>query len=274
MNHFKDRNYLKHKLKFTQQKALSMRYDDSKKSQWLYYHLQIMQELGYFDDKLMKYCKGNWKYVSMRQAYIDISLKQYHYDEAIKALNHSIKLDKDDKELVIGYRYKLKDIYHTLGNNEEYKNQLMLLVTIDNPGNVEDFKELKALYDEAEWKDIREDILMILPDHCGIDKLYKEEKLYDRLLNIVINEEGLYKVFEFEDVLKDEYPQELLDKYRKELNKMAYRSATRDKYRTWVQYLRRMKDINGGEKVAQEIVDDWKVKYKNRPALMEELKRL
>ncbi len=55
MDHFKDRNYLKHKLKFTQQKALSMCYDDSKKTQWLYYHPQIMQELGYSDDKLMKY---------------------------------------------------------------------------------------------------------------------------------------------------------------------------------------------------------------------------
>ena len=54
-----------------------------------------------------------------------------------------------------------------------------------------------------------------------MDHLYKEGKLYDRLLDYVLKSPGLNYVFKYENILKDDYFQELLQKYTEELNKMA-----------------------------------------------------
>ena len=48
-----------------------------------------------------------------------------------------------------------------------------------------------------------------------MEKLYKEEKLYDRLLVYVLNSPGLYALQEYEKVLKKEYP-EIREKLWKE----------------------------------------------------------
>ncbi|MCD7892921.1 MAG: hypothetical protein LUG60_04385 [Erysipelotrichaceae bacterium] len=279
MDHFKEDKYLHQKLDFTKQEMENafrieeFGYYDYIYSKWSSDYYKVMIELNTSKEEIEQYYLEHYKDTKISQLYISYCIDLKQYNKAIAALNQSIEISKSNL-YVTDYRHQLKDIYHIIGNNEEYKKQLMLLVTINNPGDVDDFKELKALYDEKEWLEVREDIFMILSDDCHIDKLYKEEKLYNRLLDIVLNDEGLDMVFKYEDVLKDKYSKELLEKYTKELNEMAYYSASRDRYRQWVQYLRRMKKIDGGEKVAQQIADDWKVRYKNRPAMMDELGKL
>lgn len=55
---------------------------------------------------------------------------------------------------------------------------------------------------------------------------------------------------------------------------MAVRTSDRKNYAYLVSLLRKMKQIKGGSKLVEQIVGDWKVKYKNRPAMMEELRKL
>ncbi|MBB5265482.1 hypothetical protein HNP82_002628 [Catenibacillus scindens] len=74
-------------------------------------------------------------------------------------------------------------------------------------------------------------------------------------------------------MLKKDYPQQILEKYRSELNKMASYSGDRKKYRTLVSLLCSLK-IQGGGKIAAQIANDWRQLYKNRPAMMDELKKL
>ena len=45
-------------------------------------------------------------------------------------------------------------------------------------------------------------------------------------------------------------------------------------YRQWVQTLRHMREMPGGEKVVAEIVAAWRVQYKRRSAMMDELNEL
>lgn len=67
----------------------------------------------------------------------------------------------------------------------------------------------------------------MLPMYAHVERLYKEEKLYDRLLVYVLNSPGLYAVQEYEKVLKKEYPDQILDKYKKEVNKVSQYRWTR-----------------------------------------------
>lgn len=55
---------------------------------------------------------------------------------------------------------------------------------------------------------------------------------------------------------------------------MAVHTGDRKSYRQLVGLLRRMKGINGGSQMAKDIAEEWKSKYRNRRAMMEELGKL
>jgi len=141
-------------------------------------------------------------------------------------------------------------------------------------GNLEIFRELKKQYSPEEWVEKREEIFKKLPKHAHVEMLYEEEKLYDRLLERVIHSPGLHALQSYGNVLAQEYPEQILKKNMDEVNQMALYSSDRKKYQEMVALLRRMKKIKGGPKVVEGIVAQWTVKYKNRPAMMDDLRKL
>ena len=113
-----------------------------------------------------------------------------------------------------------------------------------------------------------------LPSYAHVERLYEEEKLYNRLLAHVLQSRGLQELWRYEKVLVGEYPAQVLSKYADEVNQMARHTANRSRYQEWVGILRRMKKIEGGEKKVKEIVEFWEREYRGRTAMMEELKKL
>ena len=75
-------------------------------------------------------------------------------------------------------------------------------------------------------------------------------------------------------LLKDEYPEQLLHMYRVAVEKEVEDARSRSYYRQLVRDLRAMKRIGGGDKVVDEIIKKWKVQYKNRTAMMDELSKI
>ena len=280
MEQFKSEKYLKDKLLYTENKVIlekqkpeswTTNYNVEK---WASNHIKIMEELKFSFDDIDKYCKENWKYSRIREYYISTCINKKQYNQAIKVLKESLKLDADKLGLVKEHSLKLKELYKLTKNNEAYKQQLWQLVTKDNPGDLNNFNELKSLYSKEEWQNVREKIFVALPKYSYIDHLYKEEKLYDRLLDYVLKSPGLNYVFKYENILKDDYSQELLQKYTDELNKMVTYTANRKKYKEWVMILRKMTKLKDGDKAVQDIVKNWKIMYSKRKAMMEELERL
>ena len=70
------------------------------------------------------------------------------------------------------------------------------------------------------------------------------------------------------------YPKALLHKYEIEVKQMASHTSNRNKYREIVYILNRMQKYPGGEEKVDEIRNDWEVRYKNRRAMMDELRKL
>ena len=77
-----------------------------------------------------------------------------------------------------------------------------------------------------------------------------------------------------ENVLIKEYKEQILQKYKEEVNSMASFTSDRKRYQQLVAILRRMNKIKGGIEIVDDIVKEWRIKYKNRPAMMDELSRL
>ncbi len=279
MSRFSGREYLEEKLAYTRQKAQEEKRDADSwtaryhTQKWAMYHIRLLEEAGTSGQEILSYCKEHWDCAKVREYYIDKCVEHKDYNQAIAALKESLVMDAGMPGLARQFSIRLKEVYHISGRQEEYKQQLWQLVTKDNAGSLEDFREFKSLYTEQEWAQVREKLFSALPAGAHVEQFYQEEALYDRLLDFVLQAKGLYAVQQYEGVLKKHYPQQLLQKYADELKEMASLAADRRRYQEWASMLRRMLQIEGGQEKVSEIVEEWRVLYKNRPAMMEELKQ-
>ncbi len=280
MQHFCNAPYLDAMLEFTQRKVQEAqeRADswsaDYQASKWALRHIRLMEENGMDSGQIRAYCKGHWKYTDIRKYDICQCIRQGNTDEAIAVLEESLTLDTDKPGVVRDFSSQLKELYQKSGRVEDYKKQLWNLVSKDNAGNIEDFRELKSLYNSGEWEQVREELFRSLPAQAHVERLYLEEGLYGRLLDYVLKSNGFYALREYEAVLAPLYPKEVLQKYAKELQKTVRIAADRARYKEWVSILRRMKKIKGGEEAVEEIANSWRAQYRNRPAMMSELDKL
>ena len=102
-------------------------------------------------------------------------------------------------------------------------------------------------------------------------QLYYEEKLYGRQMTELEKEGSTFYIKEYEDVLIKLYPKRVLKLYANYLNHEATGAAKHSTYSYWAAELRHMLTIEGGYEVVSEILADWRERYKNRPAMMQEL---
>ncbi len=280
MEEFKEPEYEQDKLSFMEEMIEKAEKKDSGWSRdyavgkWTVTYLKTLEEKNAPEDQLEEICKKYWNNSGVRRYYIDRYFEKKEYDRVLQVLDESIELDKAYRGQVLEYNQKKKEIYRLQGNKSAYIEQLWKLVLEQSAGDLDIYKELKAQYSEKEWLIKREELFKKLPANAHIDRLYKEEKLYDRLLAYVLKSSGLYAVQSYENVLKKEYPKQILSKYQGEVNKMASCTGNRKHYADLVALLRRMKRIKGGSEIVETIVEEWKIKYRNRPAMMDELSKL
>lgn len=280
MGEFEEKEYEQAKLDFIEDMIARSERKDSDWSRdygvgkWAVRYLEMLQEKKASDEQIEEVCKRYWKNSSVRRYYVDICMKKKEYDHVLQILDECILLDKQYRGLISEYSEKKKEIYLLQGNKSAYIEQLWKLVLEHEAGDLELYRELKKQYTADEWLVKREEIFGKLPAYAHVEKLYKEEKLYDRLLVYVLNSPGLYALQEYEKVLKKEYPEQILNKYNDEVSKMAVHTSDRKNYTHLVSLLRKMQQIKGGSKLVEQIVVEWKIKYKNRPAMMDELRKL
>ena len=134
------------------------------------------------------------------------------------------------------------------------------------------YNELKLQYTEQEWIREREKVFLCFNNY-GQAQLLCEEKLYDRLWELLKNTD-LHTVLGYEDVLLPKYAAEILQKYSDYLNHAAVQASGRKAYQEWARLLKRMRKIDGGKDLSRQIVSEWRIRYKNRRAMMDELKGL
>ena len=280
MEEFEEKEFAQAKLEFVESMIERSEKKESDWSRsyavgkWAVRYLEMLKVQKASKEQIEEICKRYWNNSSVRRYYIEMYMKKKDYNRVLQVLDESILLDKEYKGLISEYSEKKKEIYRLLGNKNAYLEQLWKLVLEHEPGDLELYRELKKQYSTEEWLVKREEVFKKLPTYANVERLYKEEKLYDRLLGYVLSSPGLYALQEYESVLKKEYPKQILDKYKDEVNKMAVHTSDRKHYSYLVSLLRKMQDIKGGIKLVEIIVGEWKVKYRNRPAMMDELRKL
>jgi len=101
-----------------------------------------------------------------------------------------------------------------------------------------------------------------------------EEGLWPRLLEAVTSSGSLRILDSYEKYLKELYPDELLQSYSALLDEAAGQVSDREGYRWLAPYLGKLCDYPKGVEEAERLAADWRVRYKRRRAMMEELKNV
>lgn len=279
-SNFKEENFMLEKLKAVLVlKERSDRIDtynlyNYRRDKWAIKYLELLEELEVDQVFIDDYIENNLNNRTIRQKLIDKSINNKDYKRAITVLKEGKVLNGANLRFVLDYSLQLKDLYLVVNDTNAYANELGLLLIEYIPGDLDTFIELKKLYSKQQWETVREQIFKKLENSDKLGRLYVEEKLYARLLSIIINSESLNILSTFEEYLIPLYSKELLDLYECLLEKKAIPTLGRSQYQGIIFYLRKMKKYPNGDERVEKLVSNWRVKYKVRRAMMEELDKV
>ena len=271
---FNEKKYIPDILSFIDSKIEEMNNDSYHysytKESLLLRRLRIMYNNEYSFEEILDYCKKNWTCTGIRKWLANVYEERKEYEKAISIYEEILTLEKEHQGNIYDYKISLKELYRNTGDREKYIKILWELVGKRN--NLKLYRELKACYTESEWIQKREDVFSAVSGYTCAE-FFREEKLYDRLREYIADW-PFEQYREFSDTLGKIYPDDVLDKYEDSLNNMALSTANRKTYQGWVSILKSMDRFDGGHERAAKIINEWKIKYKRRSALIDELKKL
>lgn len=218
--------------------------------------------------------KKYWECGSIRMDCVYTCINNEEYDEALDYIDKCIDLDYENQALMKRNIELKKDIYMEQGNIVAYKEELKNLILFFNDTNIEDYIELKSCYLDKEWIKERDSIIEQLTPGRFLCEILETEQLYEKLIDVLLRSGDKYLLHQYTDILSEKYPEQLLQVYQETVEKQAESKGSRKHYYQIVEELRIMKSISGGDKVVDEIIKRWKVQYKNRSAMLDELSQL
>lgn len=218
--------------------------------------------------------------VSIRKLRINTMLAKNHYTEAIHLIEEGIKAAEQQAHpgTVSDWKNQLLEIYITMGDNS---NILKYAEDLFYTGRdaINYYHILKNEIKTDKWKAYLDTLLSKRqaggwlgghPDNV-LAQIYIEETYWDRLLQLV-EKSDLSGMETYEKYLKTHFPDQLRDLFVKKLMVYAERNMGRDHYRYVAAILRKIRTYPEGRQVTDKLLAEFKIKYKARRAMMEELR--
>ena len=237
-------------------------------------YLELLKKNNASKKEINAIYKKYWECDSIRMDCIYTCINNEEFDKALDCIDKCIDLDYENQALMKRNIELKKDIYKKQGNIKAYKEELKNLILFFNDTNIEDYIELKSCYLDKEWIEERDSIIEQLAPGRFLCEILETEQLYEKLIDVLLRSDDKYLLHQYTDILNEKYPKQLLQVYRENVEKQAESKGSRKHYYQIVEELRIMKSITGGDKVVDEIIKRWKVQYKNRSAMLDELNRV
>ena len=135
------------------------------------------------------------------------------------------------------------------------------------------YKIYKSTFKSADWKEEREKLLLQYDEKNyfsdSVAGLLKAEGESNRLLQYIEKYLSVHAIENYYKDIASSYPEKTLELFRKALVFYAERNLGRSHYEFILVLLKKMSGIRGGNEAASDLIREFRIKYKNRRAMME-----
>lgn len=269
--HFESEAQLNAKLIYLERSAAQATPDSYAQKNTLEHLIIVYEELGLSSDEIILKLKPYRHTDQVRDFLIEVEINKGHHKKVVELIKEGMQskypgIARMYHALLIRY---LKDIGHT-----DYVYELFNYVIREHWSEMESYRELKSFYTQEEWEQVRQYIFRKSNDE-QLAHYFIEEKLYDRLLKGFKEGRFYYRMFLHmkEDLLSYD-KEKSLHVYAQIINTLAVNAKSRKEYKGVMRYLQDMKQITGGEIIAHRIAKEWRILYKKRPAMIDELNKV
>jgi hypothetical protein len=231
-------------------------------------------------EEVEKYIAKHISNPDIRTIEIEGAFNNKNFEKVIKLSKDGINCDKEDKPGLVKdwYNWLLKVAQHQkdIPKTIEYARFLY----IDNFYPKQDYYQiLKSNVETENWHPFLEEIIKEITQKkrwtytALIRQIYINEKWWDRLFVLLKENCSLENIKENEKYLSESYSAELVELYSNRIANYVDKYIGRNHYQKACRYLRRVKKLDGNDKV-NELILLFKKKYPQRKALMDELTRV
>lgn len=238
--------------------------------------IEYMKKLKCSEHEIDIFLKKNRHFFTVREIEIEKFLQDGDYKEAERVLIESKKLDTDYPAQMKKYSEKLIKIYDIVGDESACADELLYYMKNFQEAELDYFLKLKSMIkDEDEWNKKVEEIISENRNDFYVCEILNEEKRYQELINRIKKSfNKIYLLDLYEKNIKKTMGYEVIKIYQEYIKEEIERVSNRKGYRHVVKYLDKIKRSKEGKKLAQEIADSWRIRYKRRTALMDELRKI
>lgn len=236
--------------------------------------LAVLERRGR-DEEIESFLKEHIFYPAMREQLIKRAFERKDFALVKKLAQDGIALGKQQNlpGLVNGWNVcilKAADAEHNIPEIKKYALMLFL-----ETGDFDYYKQYKKCFSQDEW---REEVERVIGKSrsCSdniIAQIFIYEQRWSDLLTYVQKDMSSYMIESYEKYLSSRFPQELAVIYEKVITEELAPETGRGNYQRTCQFLRRMKKMGLQERV-KALIEELSTKYKNRPAFLEEIKRV
>ncbi len=246
-------------------------------TEYLKYKIKLFEAEGKHGevDKLINdnLCLNDFREIRVKQL-----LEQKNYSEAEKLIKQGIEIAIKDHYpgIEINWNKELLKIYNTTGNVQQQIEVTRWLFKNDTSSSTEHLESLKTFFIPETWPAEQNKLIDWLKreNKYYLFRFYAHEEMYAELFDLLKKHPHFENLKEYGKLLMNDYGDEILQMYTKEIRRMAEIANTRKEYKELANDLKLVKKLKGGAAIVKQLAAGFRETYKRRPAMMEELLNL
>lgn len=195
-----------------------------------------------------------------------------NYDLLDKYISEAMASHKDFSGIIADcLAWKLKSL-KAQKKDKEYTDCCFQLI-FEGREPIKAFIALKDSIEKDQWPAAKMQVIQRLVNkkYINVDlltQIYLQEEMFQELFELARQKPQL--LFQFQDLLYSKFPQEYLSDFKEVLKREAVHANGRPHYAELARHLRKLKKM-GEVDSANELCEEFRKKYSNRPAMLQEL---
>jgi len=235
------------------------------------------------EDELQVLLKENKQYPEFREILMQNALDNENFKLAIELSEQGLIIAQDEEHPgIVNQWHKWLLKIAELEKNKAGIRKWSEVLYDNSYRDMDYYKKLKFTYSEKDWEAKCESIIDDIKTKnqyggCGLAKeladVFIAEKYFDRLLKLLqTNPTEIDLIDRYAHHLIDKHSEQIIDLYASGVISHAEQTG-RPIYRQVSTYIKTMSTIPGSEFIINELIQYFRGQYKNRPAMMDVLRR-